>query len=185
MLKVKKKQEPILTRKQDKGGTMKLFRTLKKSLWEVLEEQEPFGIVNNQNIDYYLEKATMKAEKEIKEQSNTETKQLKTENESLKKQLKNAVELPCKVGDTVWICTRIDFDVPEEIVEGKVTIISVDSMENINTFRIYVDHKYVHDKRGFLLNRYIFFENEIFLTKSEAEARLAELEGKSNEKEKF
>ena len=45
---------------------MTLFKTLKKALWEVLAEQEPFGTVNNQNIDYYLEKAINKAEKELK-----------------------------------------------------------------------------------------------------------------------
>ena len=54
---------------------MKLFKTLKKALWEVLAEQEPFGIVNNQNIDYYLEKTAKKIEKEINEMGNKENKQ--------------------------------------------------------------------------------------------------------------
>ena len=86
------------------------------------------------------------------------------------------VELPCKVGDTVYIATKL-WDI-KEVVEAKVACVEVTADEKGIRYRTYLDHKYVFSKTNpnLIKNRYIFYNDEFFLTKAEAEARLKKLQ---------
>lgn len=86
------------------------------------------------------------------------------------------VELPCKVGDTVYIATKL-WDI-KEVVEAEVACIEVTADEKGIRYRTYLDHEYVFSKTNpnLIANRYIFYNDEFFLTKAEAEARLKELQ---------
>lgn len=85
------------------------------------------------------------------------------------------IELPCKVGDTVYIAC--DWDI-NEVVEGVVCEVEYTVNANEWYYRIYVDHKYIFSKTNpnVVKSRYIFTQGEIFLTREEAEQRLKELQ---------
>ena len=85
------------------------------------------------------------------------------------------VELSCKVGDTVYIATK-HWDI-KEVVEAKVERIEFYAIENKQDFTFYLDHKYIFSKTNpdMVKERYIFWKEEIFLTKAEAEQKLKEL----------
>ena len=72
------------------------------------------------------------------------------------------VELPCKVGDTVYVVYSV------EIVEWEV--VSIQIFENNTLFRL--GHKNTDDYNSFWLGE---LGDYAFLTKAEAEKRLAEL----------
>lgn len=77
---------------------------------------------------------------------------LQSENAKLQARLDKAVELPCKVGDTVY-----QYDNAGRIYVSKI--------KNI----VYETNGIAFDKRA--------INNSIFLTRAEAESRLAELKG--------
>lgn len=81
-----------------------------------------------------------------------EIAKLESENAALRERLAKAVELPCKVGDTVY-----QYDNAGRIYVSKI--------KNI----VYETNGIAFDKRA--------INNSIFLTRAEAEARLAELKG--------
>lgn len=100
--------------------------------------------------------------------------------DELKSKIENGtlIELPCKVGDTVYIATD-KWDI-EEVVEAKVTRVEYFKDEKREDFVFYLDHKYVFSKTNpnLIAHRYIFWKEELFSTKSEAEQKLKELQGK-------
>lgn len=77
---------------------------------------------------------------------------LESENAELRARMDKAVELPCKVGDTVY-----QYDNAGRIYVSKI--------KNI----VYETNGIAFDKRA--------INNSIFLTRAEAESRLAELKG--------
>ena len=86
------------------------------------------------------------------------------------------IRLPCKVGDRVYIATKL-WDI-KEVVEAEVDCVEVTAGEKGIRYRAYLYHKYVFSNKNpnLVANRYIFFNDEFFLTKAEAEAKLKELE---------
>lgn len=86
------------------------------------------------------------------------------------------IELPCKVGDTVYIATHLW--AINKVVEAKVSYIEYSTSDRKKYIRIYTDHEYVFSKTNpnLIENRYIFFADEIFLTREEAEKRLEDLQ---------
>lgn len=84
------------------------------------------------------------------------------------------VELPFKVGDAVYIAC--DWDI-NKVVEGVVSEVEYSVNKNGDFLRIYVDHEYIYSKKNpnVVQYRYIFFPNEVFSTRNEAENRLKEL----------
>ena len=85
------------------------------------------------------------------------------------------IELPCKVGDTVYIATKF-WDI-KEVVEAKVVCIEATAEEKSVHYRTFLDHKFVFSKTNpnLIVNRHIFFNDEFFLTKAEAEQKLKDL----------
>lgn len=95
------------------------------------------------------------------------------------------VKLPCKVGDTVWVVTsplnvfddiEYDDDMKDEVYESYVS--SVSFYECGEQYRIYA--KATNHFIGAYF-RECDFGKTVFLTKSEAEAKLKELRGGENE----
>lgn len=114
---------------------------------------------------------------EWREKVRTEFKHLEAENAELKARLNNAVELPCKVGDTVYSI----FEFPNEKAILKGTCEHID----INIFSGFPE---IFIKLVFETNEQLFLRtysgnalNNIFLLRSEAEARLAELKKTYNQ----
>lgn len=68
---------------------------------------------------------------------------LEQENEKLKKRLEKAIELPCKIGDTIYYVNGIDKIIP--IAEGIIIDIRMD-FNKINSMNIDVDcgNRYMH-----------------------------------------
>ena len=91
------------------------------------------------------------------------------------------IKLPCKVGDTVWVVTspfnvfddaEYDENIKDEVYEGYVS--SITFYNDSNQYRIYA--KETNRFIGAYL-RESDFRKTVFLTKSEAEAKLEELRG--------
>lgn len=91
------------------------------------------------------------------------------------------IKLPCKVGDTVWVVTspfnvfddaEYDENIKDEVYEGYVS--SITFYNDRNQYRIYA--KETNRFIGAYL-RECDFRKTVFLTKSEAEAKLEELRG--------
>ncbi len=94
---------------------------------------------------------------------------LKAENEALRKQLETAVQLPCKVGDTVyWLYAKGATGWYNDIRVCKVSSISISEH--------YIE---IHSERTSLndTNFWGRIGDNVFLTKESAEARLKELQG--------
>ena len=88
-------------------------------------------------------------------------KRLKAENAALRERLSKAVELPCKVGDTVYEI------IDGEIRETEVIQLKIDNMGLWITIRM-----------GFGVSTVLFNKvARIYLTREAAEARLKELQG--------
>lgn len=105
---------------------------------------------------------------------------LKAENAKLTEQLENSVVLPFKNGDTIYtVCLKKNGHTEDFIGEFHITDdcdFEIWARENT---RGYLIHK---SRKGIKYNKKCSnFGKYWFLTKSEAEARLAELEGKSND----
>lgn len=81
-----------------------------------------------------------------------------------------------KVGQKVYIVCDWDID---KVVNGTVSEVELTTNKNGYSHRIYVDHNYIFSKENpnVVKYRYIFFENELFLTKAEAEKKLKALKG--------
>lgn len=107
-------------------------------------------------------------------------RELKQELEEINQKIEQGtlIELPCKVGDTVYVILNCDKG-EKSIEDGIVTEIECAVGDYGSSHcRIYVDHGYIFSgNTKFGKQRYIFFENEVFLTREEAEKRLRELQG--------
>ena len=94
---------------------------------------------------------------------------LKAENAALKEKLEKAVELPCKVGDTIYSLDHFDL----KIRENKVIAITFLLSNSVNHLEVQA-HKF----RGAVASfESIDFGKDVFTDRSAAEARLAELKG--------
>ena len=83
------------------------------------------------------------------------------ENEALKERLSKAIELPCKIGDTVWYVYTKNQREPSEFKVADIQI-------TLQHFKVYV----MGTEDGGWLNY------TVFLNKEQAEARLKELKEK-------
>lgn len=95
---------------------------------------------------------------------------LEKENAELKARLEKAVELPVKVGDTVWLIGHIHGALA--CVDANITYVSMNEHFVRYTAQ---EGEWFHDFNDDYIGRYVF------LTKQKAEAKLAELEEKINE----
>lgn len=93
-----------------------------------------------------------------------ENEQLKSENAALRARLDKAVELPCKVGDTVYWVNEF------EIQEGKVVSLSIDKTGTWVYCRYKSGLTYWHTKEDFC--------KEVTNDRAAVEKRLAELVGR-------
>lgn len=91
----------------------------------------------------------------------------------------DAVILPCKIGDTVWTIMY------GEIREAKVTCIRPFVFEDFVEFRgnavITMAHPFYSDGRTLTQEPFIIFGKDTFLTREEAEAALAKMDGGNEE----
>lgn len=83
------------------------------------------------------------------------------------------IKLSCKVGDTIWYVDEDDDEYPIELEIDTI------SKNDINTFTIYYADDDNYGKFAFIDSE---FGETVFLTKSEAEAKLKELRGNQNGK---
>ena len=94
---------------------------------------------------------------------------LEAENAELRERLEKAVELPCRVGDTIYSLDRIDL----KIRENKVIAITFLLSNSVNHLEVQA-----HNFRGAVASyESIDFGRYVFITREAAEARLAELKG--------
>ena len=94
---------------------------------------------------------------------------LKAENAALCERLSRAVELPCRVGDTIYSLDRIDL----KIRENKVIAITFLLSNSVNHLEVQA-----HNFRGAVASfESIDFGRYVFINRADAEARLAELKG--------
>ena len=94
---------------------------------------------------------------------------LQAENAALRERLGKAVELPCRVGDTIYSLERIDL----KIRENKVIAITFLLSNSVNHLEVQA-----HNFRGAVASfESIDFGRYVFINRADAEARLAELKG--------
>ena len=94
---------------------------------------------------------------------------LKAENAALRERLEKTVELPCKVGDTIYSLDHFDL----KIRENKVIAITFLLSNSVNHLEVQA-----HNFRGAVASfESIDFGKDVFTDRSAAEARLAELKG--------
>ena len=101
-------------------------------------------------------------------------KYLESENAALKERLNKAVELPVKIGDTVWLIgyIHVSADAHLQCVDAKITDIMM--MKDLVRYAAQEGdwcHEFTNDAIG----------EWVFMTREAAEARLAELKGESND----
>jgi len=136
-----------------------------KTLLELTNDEIDFFVEHNTKIRKYVDE-------EITRLSN-ENQRLKKEVTDLKKRLDNAVELPCKVGDTIYEATK--FGIYEWEVESiylKKNYFQA-NCKNKNDYRNrmhwnFIKADYCNDFEG---------EGRVRVNRLEAEARLEELKG--------
>lgn len=90
-------------------------------------------------------------------------------NADYRKQSENTVELPCKIGDTVYIIDKAD----DECGEDYVLAVKVLQFF-INEHGIAIDFKL---PLGMRLNTWMVVGKNVFLTETEAEKALAKMKG--------
>ena len=94
---------------------------------------------------------------------------LKAENAALRERLEKAVELPCRVGDTIYSLDRIDL----KIRGNKVIAITFLLSNSVNHLEVQA-----HNFRGAVASfESIDFGRYVFINRADAEARIAELKG--------
>lgn len=94
---------------------------------------------------------------------------LEAENAALRERLEKTVELPCKVGDTIYSLDHFDL----KIRENKVIAITFLLSNSVNHLEVQA-----HNFRGAVASfESIDFGKDVFTDRSAAEARLAELKG--------
>lgn len=124
---------------------------------------------------FATEISEIKKEEERLKAENEQLKQtfsrMETVEKELRERLEKAVELPCKVGDTVWF-----FDSDRILKEGKISMLQCKSDGNWKMRITYnlVSYKTVFDDYCNKLGIKYFTDN------TEAKARLAELGGKND-----
>lgn len=103
-----------------------------------------------------------------------EIKSLQAENAELNAKLDNSVQLPCRIGDTVyWLYAKGATGWFNDIRESKVNKISITS----NFIEIHSERTSLNDT-----NFWGILGKNVFLTKPEAEARLKEILEIENER---
>ena len=100
-----------------------------------------------------------------------ENEQLKAENTALRERLDKAVELPCKVGDTVYSV----FEFPNEKTVLKGTCEHIDINISSGFPEIFIKLVFETNEQLFPRTYSGNALNNIFLLRSEAEARLKEI----------
>lgn len=101
--------------------------------------------------------------------SKKEVERLQAENAALRERLEKTVELPCKVGDTIYSLDHFDL----KIRENKVIAITFLLSNSVNHLEVQA-----HNFRGAVASfESIDFGKDVFTDRSAAEARLAELKG--------
>lgn len=81
------------------------------------------------------------------------------------------IELPCKIGDTVYLVHKVDDgEIYYTITVGKAECVNIDNSSHEIHIRYEGGLTYWHD--------FSDFGKEVFTDKSEAEAKLKELQGK-------
>lgn len=98
-----------------------------------------------------------------------DNERLKSENAALRERLEKAVELPCRVGDTIYSLDRIDL----KIRGNKVIAITFLLSNSVNHLEVQA-----HNFRGAVASfESIDFGRYVFINRADAEARIAELKG--------
>lgn len=127
-----------------------------RSIFEFTDAEIEFFVKHNAKIRKYVDE---------------EMTRLSNENQRLKKRLENAVELPCKVGDTIYEATK--FSIYEWEVESiylKKNYFQA-NCKNKNDYRMhwnFIKADYCNDFEG---------KGRVRVNRLEAEARLEELKG--------
>lgn len=106
---------------------------------------------------------------EWREQMRKEFDRLTAESAALRERIEKAVELPCRVGDTIYSLDRIDL----KIREYKVIAITFLLSNSVNHLEVQA-----HNFRGAVASfESIDFGRYVFINRADAEARIAELKG--------
>ena len=91
------------------------------------------------------------------------------------------LKLPYKVGEKVYICTTIDWELG--IIPAVISDLEAHwcDKEKDYYFRIYVEHDYIRNPKNpnMIVNRYIFFESEIAKTIEEAQQKKLDKENQA------
>ena len=96
--------------------------------------------------------------------------QLGDENETLRKELEKAIELPVKIGDTVYFIPTYNGNPIYGVQKGIVQMVGITRQGC---------HVKIRDRADF--NKTYMFGKSAFLSKEPAEARIAELKGGKHE----
>lgn len=129
--------------------------------------------MTEQEIEHCLERFTMGKTTNVMNFDYAGTlayiQRLKAENAALHERLEKTVELPCKVGDTIYSLDHFDL----KIRENKVIAITFLLSNSVNHLEVQA-----HNFRGAVASfESIDFGKDVFTDRSAAEARLAELKG--------
>lgn len=138
-----------------------------------MTDERAMEILNPEHREHYENIDIVNEACRIGMEAICKVKELKSENVALSERLEKAVELPCNVGDTIYSV----FEFPKEKTVLKGTCNHIDI--NICGGFPEIFTKCVFETNEMILPRIYSGKalNNIFLTKQEAEARLAELKG--------
>lgn len=166
------------------GGCISPFNCLYKietgyinSATSIPTYMEQYNRMSDDNIERCLERLSTRKATDVMNFDYSATlayiKRLKAENAALRERLKKSVELPCKVGDKLFVV------MPElygnQIIEALVNQIIFNHGET--QILVYYD---IHQE-GRIHELYeSFFGKTVFLTRESAKKRLAELEGETD-----
>ena len=164
----------------------KEHRAVLHRLWELENRIESGELVDrNEYLGYLLaaKNTSELTDKEIeffakhnarvRKNANAEIARLTVKNVALQKRLEKAVELPCKVGDTVYSIFK--FPNEKAILKGDCKHININICGGFP--EIFIKLVFETNEQLFLRTYSGNDLNNIFLLRSEAEARLAELKG--------
>lgn len=154
--------------KQCREEVLTMLETLGNNLCDFMEKAEALREENEALIREVDENAALAMQNKMRADD------LAKENAELKARLEKAVELPVKVGDTVWLIgyIHVSADAHLQCVEAKITDLMM--MKDLVRYGAQEGdwcHEFTNDAIG----------EWVFTTREAAEARLAELEEKVNE----